>query len=226
MVFNFGAPLYEHFDNHEPEVESDDIPDIEAGLESDPMEMDNSIPDSGQPSSTCPDGSPITMVNGVGLCPINDNTSSPMVNRRERQVEPTCSVGCDGNTRFSSDTGEECNNPCRVIGPEPAPTPASRPDPRQEPESDSDSELDPEPSEERFSDYVEHFDNGSSSVLSRCLNVNLLLKAVLFACLFYILAHNDSRKVILKYINVGNQNYLYVASVLYFLVYMVLNILV
>ena len=215
MVFNFGAPLYEHFDNHEPpveSVESVESDDIDPGLGSD---MRNPMADSGQPSSTCP---------VCPVCPINAKPSNPMVNRIEPPVVPTCSVGCDGNSKYSSETGEECSNSCRVIGPEPEPEPES--DPESDPDPESELELETEPSvTEPFSDYVEHFDNGSS-VLSKCLNVNLLLKAVLFACLFYILAHNDSRKVILKYINVGNQNYLYVASVLYFLVYMVLNILV
>ena len=44
--------------------------------------------------------------------------------------------------------------------------------------------------------------------------------------LFYILAHNDSRKWLLKYVSVGQKNYLYLACGIFFVVYYILNILV
>ena len=58
------------------------------------------------------------------------------------------------------------------------------------------------------------------------VNVRLLLKSLLFACLFYLLAHNDTKKVLLNVVKLGKDNYLYLATVLFFVAYLILNILV
>ena len=58
------------------------------------------------------------------------------------------------------------------------------------------------------------------------VNVKFLLKAVLFSCLFYLLAHNDSRKFVVGLLKIRKAHYLYVAMSLFFLIYLVLNLIV
>jgi len=58
------------------------------------------------------------------------------------------------------------------------------------------------------------------------LNMNLVLKALLFTCLFYLLAHKDSKNVILKVIKIEKENYLYLAGLLFLVGYLILNLIV
>ena len=58
------------------------------------------------------------------------------------------------------------------------------------------------------------------------LDIKVFLKALLFSCLFYLLAHNDTRNMILKVVKIGNNNYLYLAMVLFFVCYLLLNMIV
>ena len=56
--------------------------------------------------------------------------------------------------------------------------------------------------------------------------MKLLLKSLLFACLFYLLAHGDTKNVLLKVVKIDKAHYLYLATVLFFIIYLILNILV
>ena len=69
---------------------------------------------------------------------------------------------------------------------------------------------------------------GSSLTLNKLMNFNLLLKSILFACLFYILAHPQTRSFITKNVfkKMKKTQYLYVAMVIYVVVYYVLNLVV
>ena len=58
------------------------------------------------------------------------------------------------------------------------------------------------------------------------LDVKFLLKAVLFSCLFYLLAHNDSKKFVVNLIKIRKANYLYVGMALFFVIYLCLNLIV
>ena len=62
---------------------------------------------------------------------------------------------------------------------------------------------------------------------SKLLDVNLLLKALLFSCLFYIVAHPDTRGFLLKNIKLLKKvDYSIVSMVVFFVFYYVLSILV
>ena len=56
--------------------------------------------------------------------------------------------------------------------------------------------------------------------------MKLLLKSLLFACLFYLLAHDDTKNVLLKVVKIEKGYYLYLATILFFIIYLILNILV
>ena len=104
---------------------------------------------------------------------------------------------------------------------EPTPTPPPAPPPAPEEEVEGD--------EEEFKTYggeVEGFVGNNGTNIGQNLNVRLLLKSLLFACLFYLLAHNDTKKVLLNVVKLGKDNYLYLATVLFFVAYLILNILV
>ena len=69
---------------------------------------------------------------------------------------------------------------------------------------------------------------GSNLTLDKLMNFNLLLKSILFACLFYILAHPQTRSFITRNLfkKMKKSQYLYVAMVIYVVVFYVLNLVV
>lgn len=76
-----------------------------------------------------------------------------------------------------------------------------------------------------FGGRIEHFSsNGGAG--NKVLSLNLFLKSIMIACLFYILAHPDTKKFILSRVfkNISPQNYLYVAMVLFFVVFYIIGI--
>ena len=101
---------------------------------------------------------------------------------------------------------------------------------------DPDDTADPDDSADPDDDVDEPFTNrnviegfaGSSLTLNKLMNFNLLLKSILFACLFYILAHPQTRAFITKNVfkKMKKTQYLYVAMVIYVVVYYVLNLVV
>ena len=58
------------------------------------------------------------------------------------------------------------------------------------------------------------------------IDVKFLLKAVLFSCLFYLLAHNDSKKFVVNLLKIRKSHYLYVGMALFFVIYLCLNLIV
>lgn len=81
------------------------------------------------------------------------------------------------------------------------------------------------PGQEESEEMVEGFVGSSSS--RQLVNVNLLLKALLFACIFYVLAHPDTYSKVIKKLHKGitKNNGLYVSMVVFGLLYYVLNLL-
>ena len=93
------------------------------------------------------------------------------------------------------------------------------------------AEEEPEPT-----DKIEEFSNknvvegfaGNSVTLRQLMNLNLLLKSILFGCLFYILAHPQTRSFMTKNLfkKLKKSQYLYVAMVMFVVIYYVLNLVV
>jgi hypothetical protein len=79
-------------------------------------------------------------------------------------------------------------------------------------------------SEPFFGGKIEHFSNNGDE--RGFLSLHLFLKSIMIACLFYILAHPDSKQFILGKVfkNIKSDNYLYVAMVLFFIVFYVIGI--
>lgn len=73
---------------------------------------------------------------------------------------------------------------------------------------------------------VEHFSNKNGFTMSSVFSINLLLKSVMIACLFYVLAHPDTKKYILGRVfkNIKPENYLYVAMLLFLVIFYVIGI--
>jgi hypothetical protein len=106
---------------------------------------------------------------------------------------------------------------------------------RSEKEDDESDEEDEEDEDEEDTDENEPFvgnriegfsGNNNRNSISRNFNMKLLLKSLLFACLFYLLAHGDTKNVLLKVVKIDKAHYLYLATVLFFIIYLILNILV
>ena len=57
-------------------------------------------------------------------------------------------------------------------------------------------------------------------------SLDLLLKSVLFACLFYVLAHNKTRATVTKFIVRGRENVSYVLMLIFAVVYYLLHLVV
>ena len=96
----------------------------------------------------------------------------------------------------------------------------------EEEEDEDENEEDEEESNtpnENFSN-IEHFEN--SNKLFNQMNMKMVLKALLFSCLFYLLSHSDTRDVFMKSINIRKSQYLYLGTVLFFVGYLILNIIV
>lgn len=109
----------------------------------------------------------------------------------------------------------------------------------------NDEEADDEGNDEEGEDiddaFVETDDNsevvegfqGNNNVIEynlgnrKLLSLDLLLRSVLYACLFYILAHPDTFKVVGKVLNkVSKSNLLYVHMAVFALVYYLLNLFI
>ena len=53
-----------------------------------------------------------------------------------------------------------------------------------------------------------------------------VLKALLFGCVFYIIGHEDTKKCIFNIIKVKKNFYIWIETLIYFLVYYILNLLI
>ena len=97
-----------------------------------------------------------------------------------------------------------------------------------EAEAEAEAEDEAEDSNEPFvGSRIEGFNgSGNRNVIAHNFNVKMLLKSLLFACLFYLLAHDDTQNVLLKVVKIEKCYYLYLATVLFFVIYLILNILV
>ena len=100
-------------------------------------------------------------------------------------------------------------------------------------DGEEDEEEDGEKVEENFVGYhnkkniIEGF--SSKNVAKKAMCPNLLLKSVLFACLFYILAHKDSKNFVINVVfkkvkQVRKQHYIYIATFLFLLIFYVISI--
>ena len=97
---------------------------------------------------------------------------------------------------------------------------------------DSDTSEDEEEEEETptttsegfFGGSVEHFSN--QDVQEKATSMNTLLKAVMITCLFYVLAHKESKKYLMGNIfkSIRSENYLYIAMVLFFIIFYVISV--
>ena len=91
--------------------------------------------------------------------------------------------------------------------------------------TDTDTDTDEEAEEFTGSMDIEHF--SGSNIKEKVLSLNLLLKSVLFACLFYIIAHPDTKVFLLQNIKcLKSADFLMVSMVLFFICYYILNIFV
>ena len=72
---------------------------------------------------------------------------------------------------------------------------------------------------------IENFSSGEMK--TRALSLSTILRSVLFACLFYILAHPDTRNYLLKNLKFLKQfDYLAVSMVLFLVLHYFLSIFV
>ena len=87
-------------------------------------------------------------------------------------------------------------------------------------------EESPSTYKEPFVGNIEGFVGTNSNSLSNNINIKLVLKTVLFTCLFYLLFHKDTRKVLLNLIKLRKDQYIYLASGLFLMGFLMLNIIV
>ena len=97
----------------------------------------------------------------------------------------------------------------------------------EEEEEEEEDEEDEEEVEEEFtgSMNIEHF--SGKQIQQKVLNLNLLLKSLLFACLFYIVAHPDTKTYLLKNLKfLKGIDFLIVSMIIYFVCYYIISIFV
>ena len=58
------------------------------------------------------------------------------------------------------------------------------------------------------------------------LNLKLLLKSILFSCLFIILNHKTTYNKIIKVYSTNKSNYIYITTLLFFILYFIINVIV
>lgn len=95
-------------------------------------------------------------------------------------------------------------------------------------DEDDDDDNDPtattESTENFFGGEIEHFSN--QEIAQKATSMNTILKAVMITCLFYVLAHKDAKKYIMGNIfkKVKGENYLYIAMVIFFIVFYIISV--
>ena len=193
---NMGAPLYEGFDNH-PGCDNGERFNVITG------------------ESCCPDSPTYDEKTGNLLpCPdVEDETDedSPTISVADPS-SPTTSADDPSSPTTSADDPS--------IG-DPFVGDGERDEDDEDDENDEDNEED---EEEDFvgNNVIEGFEG--NNVVDK-VNVNFVLKCVLFACLFYILAHDDSRNYIVKMLKTKKDNYIYLSSILFLVIYFILNLI-
>lgn len=85
-------------------------------------------------------------------------------------------------------------------------------------------EESPSVTEPFFGGNIEHFSN--KDVAQKATSMNTILKAVMITCLFYVLAHKDAKKYLMGKVfkNVKGENYLYIAMVIFFIVFYIISV--
>ena len=93
-----------------------------------------------------------------------------------------------------------------------------------EDDDDDDDETPETTNEAFFGGKIEHFSN--KEVAEKATSMNTVLKAVMITCLFYVLAHKDAKKFIMGNVfkTVNTQYYLYIAMVIFFIVYYIISV--
>ena len=96
-------------------------------------------------------------------------------------------------------------------------------------DDDDEADDDEDDTNEPFvGNRIEGF-NGTGNnrnTIAHNFNMKLLLKSLLFSCLFYLLAHGDTRNTLLKVLKVDKEHYLYLGTAIFFIIYLILNILI
>jgi hypothetical protein len=96
-------------------------------------------------------------------------------------------------------------------------------------EEDNSEDDEDEDNEPFVGNRIEGFNGsgrGNRNTIAHNFNMKLLLKSLLFACLFYLLAHGDTRTTLLKLLKIDKAHYLYLGTSLFFVIYLILNILI
>ena len=128
---------------------------------------------------------------------------------------------------IEEDTDEEVTEAEEPEQPDEEINEAEEPEEPEEPEEDEDEDDDvdeTEVTEQFFGGNIEHFSN--QEVKEKATSMSTLLKVVMVTCLFYVLAHKDAKKYLMKNVfkTIKPENYLYLAMVIFFVVFYVISI--
>ena len=171
----------------------------------------------------CDDGQRFNTNTGKSCCPESptyDDTSGKLLpcpgDDDETEGESTTTSVAEGeSTRTTGVAGDEGDDGDPFVGDGEV----------EEDEDEVEDEVeDDDDEEEDFvgNNVVEGF--VGNNVVDK-VNVNFVLKCVLFACLFYILAHDDSRNYLVKMLKTKKDNYIYLSSILFLIIYFILNLI-
>ena len=217
---NIGAPLYEGFDDH--------------GTSSTNLENSTN-------SNSCMPGYKFDPVSGVS-CPVNmcqgdnkfDSVSGKpcptiekfQTNKKSNKSTKSQTTSTSAPTSSSSNEDEDEEEDGEEDG-EAEGTEGNDEEGNDEEGNDVEEEEEEEEGKEDGDvDGTEDVEGFVGNNISGKVNLNFLLKCVLFACLFYILAHDDSRNYIVKLVKTKKDNYIYLSSVLFLVIYFILNLII
>ena len=221
MVFeSFGAPIYESFNNHEPTK----------SLEERQRRKAQFLIDEGKYDFDCSDKHE---VDGKVYCLRRDDVE-PFKNKeeeeekeKEEKEEKEDEEETTQTTGVGEEDGEDNSVPTTIVNEE-------EEEKEEEEEEEDDPYYDEEEEEEEEEEEAEGF-SGSMNVehfsgremKDRALSLSVVLRSVLFGCLFYILAHPDTKNALLKSMKfLKNVDYLVVSMILFIVLHYVLSIFV
>lgn len=204
---NMGAPLFENFDGHEPTACITKDEETHCGV------LESS-------KTTSVESNHCITQNGEAYCKKQDD---------EDCIDKLEITKDDVTTLYCKVLDDDVYDPSTIsVDNDPATTSVGNSpfvgDGEVEEEEEDEVEDEVEDDEEDFvgNNVVEGF--GGHSVVDK-VNVNFILKCILFACLFYILAHDDSRNYIIKMVKTKKDNYIYLSSILFLVIYFILNLI-
>lgn len=212
----------------------------------------NNLENLSNPNSLLNSNNKCMDINGTKYCQVNNNKDSEETTTEKTTTEEDEESETEDDEETEAINEEEAYNEEEPINEEPinekednTPSPTTGASSNKDVDEEDEEDLgvddvtegvEDDDGEEDVENFVGYHKNNpviegfsSQNVAKKAMCPNLLLKSVLFACLFYILAHTDSRNFVVNVVfkqvkHVRKQHYIYIATFLFLLIFYVISI--